>query len=99
MKKDIPSDNSSLGAQIMMASELGSSIVLLSVAGYFAGNFLDSQLKCSPFGVLLGIILGFSLGIAYVIKRSNQISSSVAGPKPHDSYFKEFEDDRDDSSH
>ncbi|MBP6744626.1 AtpZ/AtpI family protein [bacterium] len=62
-----------LGAQIMMASELGSAIVVLTVAGYFAGAWLDGRFQSSPYGVIVGISVGFGLGIAFVIKRSNDM--------------------------
>ncbi len=62
-----------LGAQIMMASELGSAIVVLTVAGYFAGAWLDGRFQSSPYGVIVGISIGFGLGIAFVIKRSNDM--------------------------
>jgi len=73
MKNEAEKPSASLGAQIMMASELGSSIVVLSIAGYFAGAWLDGQLHWSPYGVIVGISVGFGLGIAYILKRSNDM--------------------------
>jgi F0F1-type ATP synthase assembly protein I len=70
MKNEKPKGESSLGAQIMMASELGSSIVALTVAGYFGGAWLDGHFNWSPYGVIAGISTGFALGIAFVLKRS-----------------------------
>lgn len=70
MKNEKLTSGSSLGAQIMMASELGSSIVALSVAGYFGGNWLDGHFHWSPYGAITGISVGFALGIAYILKRS-----------------------------
>ena len=73
MKNESDKPSASLGAQIMMASELGSSIVVLSIAGYFAGAWLDGRFNFSPYGVILGISVGFGLGIAYILKRSNDM--------------------------
>ena len=73
MKNQTDEPMGGLGAQIMMASELGSAIVVLTVLGYFAGAWMDGRLQCSPYGVIVGISIGFGLGIAFVIKRSNDM--------------------------
>ena len=73
MKNQTDEPMGGLGAQIMMASELGSAIVVLTVAGYFAGAWMDGRFQSSPYGVIVGISVGFGLGIAFVIKRSNDM--------------------------
>jgi len=74
MKNKISESSASLGAQIMVASELGSSIIVCSIAGYFAGSWADQVLHSSPLGTAFGIFIGFGLSIVYVVRRSNQIS-------------------------
>ncbi|HMW92069.1 MAG TPA: AtpZ/AtpI family protein [Candidatus Obscuribacter sp.] len=71
--KNDRSEGGSLGAQIMMASEMGAAIVFLSLAGYLGGDQLDSRLNCAPWGVVGGILLGLTLGLAFVVKRSNDM--------------------------
>lgn len=73
MKNKNDEAGSSLGAQIMMASELGGLIVGFSLAGYFGGNWLDGHFGCSPYGVVGGILVGLTLGMVFVVKRSNEI--------------------------
>lgn len=77
MKNESPkndrSEGGSLGAQIMMASEMGAAIVFLSLAGYLGGNQLDSRLNSAPWGVVGGILLGLTLGLVFVVKRSNDM--------------------------
>ena len=73
MKNQTDEPMGGLGAQIMMASELGSAIVVLTVLGYFAGAWMDGRFQSSPYGVIVGISIGFGLGIAFVIKRSNDM--------------------------
>lgn len=77
MKNESPrndrSEGGSLGAQIMMASEMGAAIVFLSLAGYLGGDQLDSRLNCAPWGVVGGILLGLTLGLVFVVKRSNDM--------------------------
>lgn len=57
----------------MMASELGGMIVGFSVAGYLAGNWLDGRFGWSPYGVVSGILVGLTLGMVFVVKRSGEI--------------------------
>ncbi len=71
----------SLGAQILIASEMGSAIVFLSLAGYFAGNFLDQRVHCAPYGVVVGILLGLTLGLAFVVKRSIELDKKAVSRK------------------
>ncbi|MBI5174430.1 MAG: AtpZ/AtpI family protein [Candidatus Melainabacteria bacterium] len=77
MKNETPkndrSEGGSLGAQIMMASEMGAAIVFLTLAGYLGGSQLDSRLNSGPWGVVGGILLGFTLGMVFVVKRSNDM--------------------------
>jgi F0F1-type ATP synthase assembly protein I len=73
MKNKIDTQSSSLGAQIMMASELGGMIVGFSIAGYLAGNWLDGRFGWSPYGVVSGILVGLTLGMVFVVKRSGEI--------------------------
>jgi F0F1-type ATP synthase assembly protein I len=75
------SDTSSLplGAQIMIASELGSVFALAVVLGYFGGNWLDGLLKCGPYGVIGGLMVGMGLGLAIVVKRANQLDKGSSG--------------------
>ncbi len=80
MKNASDSDGLSLGAQIMMASELGSVFVLMVVVGYFAGNWVDGTLKIAPYGVIVGIMVGMALGLLLVVKRSNQLDKSGSSP-------------------
>ena len=82
MKNQNPLNESSLGAQIMMATELGSTIVALTVAGYFAGNWADGALHSSPYGIVVGIMVGFALAMAIVIKRSNDMEARSRGKSP-----------------
>lgn len=79
MKNQNPDREGSLGAQIMMASELGSTIVALTVAGYFAGNWADGSLHSAPYGIVVGIMVGFALSMAIVIKRSNDMDARSRG--------------------
>lgn len=65
----------------MMASELGSLIVVSCLAGYFAGNYADGRLSSSPYGVVVGIIVGLTLGLVLVVKRSNQIEAKAQADK------------------
>jgi len=73
MKNSSDTSSASLGAQIMIASELGSAFAICVVLGYFAGNWLDGMLKSAPYGVVGGLMLGMGLGLALVVKRSNQL--------------------------
>lgn len=82
MKNQNPLNESSLGAQIMMATELGSTIVALTVAGYFAGNWADGSLHTSPYGIVVGIMVGFALSMAIVIKRSNDMEAKSKAKSP-----------------
>ncbi|MBS1990867.1 MAG: AtpZ/AtpI family protein [Cyanobacteria bacterium SZAS LIN-3] len=61
----------------MIASELGSVIVVSVGLGYFAGNWLDGMLKCSPYGIVGGLMLGMGLGLGIVVKRSNQLDKNT----------------------
>ncbi len=75
MKNKTEVEAASLGSQIMMVTELGSYITVLTLLGYFGGNYLDSHFKSGPYGVLVGIIAGFALGLVLVIKKSNELDS------------------------
>ncbi|MBK7748860.1 MAG: AtpZ/AtpI family protein [Candidatus Obscuribacter sp.] len=75
MKNKTEVEAASLGSQIMMATELGSYITVLTLAGYFGGSYLDGQFKSGPYGVLVGIIAGFALGLVLVVKKSNELDS------------------------
>jgi F0F1-type ATP synthase assembly protein I len=63
----------SLGAQIMVASELGSVFALCVMLGYFAGNWADGALKSGPYGVVIGLMVGMGIGLALVVKRSGDL--------------------------
>jgi F0F1-type ATP synthase assembly protein I len=81
MKNASDSSGSSLGTQIMMASELSSVFMLMVGLGYFAGNWLDGPLKSGPYGAIAGLMLGMGLGLVLVVKRSNQLDKSGAPGK------------------
>jgi len=66
----------SLGTQIMIASELGSVIVVSCLLGYLGGNWLDGTFKCSPYCVIAGLMLGLGVGLAIVVKRSEQLDKA-----------------------
>lgn len=56
-------------------------IVVSCLAGYFGGNFLDTRLSSTPYGVVGGIMLGLTLGLVLVVKRSNQIEAKAKADK------------------
>jgi F0F1-type ATP synthase assembly protein I len=75
-------DSVTLGAQIMVASELGSVFALCVILGYFGGNWLDGAMKWQPYGVVSGLMVGMVIGLALVVKRSNDLdkkSSPTSG--------------------
>lgn len=73
MKNASDTSEMSLGTQIMIASELGSVIVMSCLLGYLGGNWLDGALKSAPYCVIAGLMLGLGVGLAIVVKRSNQL--------------------------
>ncbi|MBU6452092.1 MAG: AtpZ/AtpI family protein [Cyanobacteria bacterium REEB67] len=75
-------DSVTLGAQIMVASELGSVFALCVILGYFGGNWLDGAMKWQPYGVVTGLMVGMGIGLALVVKRSSDLdkrSSRTSG--------------------
>jgi F0F1-type ATP synthase assembly protein I len=80
MKNATPTSEMTLGTQIAIASELGSYIVLTCLLGYFGGNWLDGFLKCAPYGVVGGLMLGLGVGLTIVVKRSEQLDKVKTKP-------------------
>jgi F0F1-type ATP synthase assembly protein I len=80
MKNASDTSEMTLGTQIMIASELGSIIVLTVVLGYLGGNWLDGFFKTSPYCVIAGLMLGMGLGLAIVVRRSDQLDKVKIKP-------------------
>ena len=78
----------------MMASELGSAIVFSCLAGYFAGDYADSRLSSAPYGVVVGIMAGLTLGLAFVVKRSNQLEARAKAARQEQLNKSESDQDR-----
>ena len=54
-------------------SSLGMEFAFIFIGSVFLGNYLDEKFDCSPIGLLLFMILGFSFGIYYIVHRTNQV--------------------------
>jgi F0F1-type ATP synthase assembly protein I len=65
-----------------MASEIGASFAICVVLGCLGGIWLDGLLKSSPFGAICGMMLGMGIGMALMVKRSNQIDKQGKTASP-----------------
>ena len=63
-----PNDRSGMGAGLKYASEFSAAVIV----GAFMGYMLDKYVGTSPWGLLGGIILGFSAGVLNVIRAAKE---------------------------
>ncbi|TGK04861.1 AtpZ/AtpI family protein [Leptospira semungkisensis] len=53
-------------------ASLGMEFCFIIGASFFIGRYLDSKFSWSPFGILGGLVFGFSYGIYYILYRAGQ---------------------------
>ncbi len=63
-----PKANSNLGKGIQYASEFSAAVLIGAALGYGA----DKLFKSSPWGLLVGLILGFAAGVLNVIRAAKE---------------------------
>jgi ATP synthase protein I len=83
-------DRSGMSAGLRMASEFASAILVGGLLGYG----VDFLLKTSPWGLLVGLALGFSAGTVNLIR----VSRSYAAAHPVDPNAKSVLDDEDEDA-
>ena len=54
-------------------SSLGIEFFFIIFAFVFGGNYLDEKFSIKPFGLFLGLIVGFVYGMYYIISRSAKL--------------------------
>ena len=54
--------NGRAGAYFALFSEIGIILLITTLLGAFAGNWLDGQIKTRPIFVITGLLLGFGAG-------------------------------------
>ena len=63
-----PDDRSGMGAGLKYASEFSAAILVGAALGYFADKYIGS----SPWGLLVGLILGLGAGVLNVIRAAKE---------------------------
>ena len=53
-------------------SSLGTEFGFIFIGFIFLGKYLDDNFAFSPFGVLVGCILGFAISLLHIIKRTRE---------------------------
>uniref|UniRef100_A0A832I180 AtpZ/AtpI family protein n=1 Tax=Eiseniibacteriota bacterium TaxID=2212470 RepID=A0A832I180_UNCEI len=56
-REEKPRDSSLRSAGLLLA--IPTLLIVSPLVGFFLGSVVDRWLKCSPWGVLLGLVLGF----------------------------------------
>lgn len=56
-------------------SSLGTEFAIIFIGFVFGGNYLDGSLGISPFGILGGCIMGFTLSLMHIIKRTKEFQN------------------------
>ena len=59
---------------LLQYTHLGFEFLAIFLAGIFGGRFLDAKFDTSPYLMLVGVILGFALGLYKLIVTAKKIS-------------------------
>lgn len=55
------------------ALEIGITVAVTTIGGLALGKFLDSRFGWTPFGLLVGALLGIAVAITVLIIRANKL--------------------------
>ncbi|HMY67061.1 MAG TPA: AtpZ/AtpI family protein [Leptospiraceae bacterium] len=67
-------------------SSLGTEFGIIIVGFILAGSWLEERFSFSPWGVMVGALLGFGIGIFHLVKRTDEFNRSNEKKKdPSDS--------------
>lgn len=63
---------------------IGSEMLVGVVAGWFGGEWIDKRFSCSPWGTMIGTLLGVAAGMYLLIREGIRINKGPPGPPPRD---------------
>ncbi|MGB9608139.1 MAG: AtpZ/AtpI family protein [bacterium] len=67
-KKEGKGKKTSAWQEFALYGSLGTTMVILTIGGYFLGFWLDKKLNTSPYFSLIGLFLGISAGFYQLYK-------------------------------
>jgi F0F1-type ATP synthase assembly protein I len=55
------------------ALEIGATVAITTIGGLALGKFLDTRFGWTPFGLLIGSLLGIAISLTVLIIRANRL--------------------------
>jgi ATP synthase protein I len=65
------------GAYLALFSEIGIALLISTLVGVLAGNWLDEQLGTLPIFVLIGFLAGAGAGARFIYRLVSQFLSTI----------------------
>ncbi|MDB2437928.1 AtpZ/AtpI family protein [Hellea sp.] len=65
---EFQNDRSGMGAGLKYASEFSAAVIVGAFLGYFADKFAGTQ----PWGMIIGLLLGFSTGVMNIVRAAKE---------------------------
>jgi len=60
----------------------GSALVLMTIGGYYLGYVVDRLIHSTPWGAVIGLILGFCVGIWDFYRIASRVMKTQPAPPP-----------------